>query len=974
MLSDINNILILITVIIDVTLAVYLALKDRKSAVNLSFSAVILSLAFWGISYVFWSIAKDPLWSVFWIDMRYVGPSLAAAFFLYFAIVFPKRDSNISPLRTGLIFIPCLLISLTCFTSLVASGNSPPYIEPPHGPLYPLFVFYFILYLVLAFAILLLKYFKSTGRERLQLQYLIIGTLLSSIIGVYTNIYLATSGLSIGPIMVAAVGPVSTLAIVVFVTYAIARHKLLDIDDFLTRGVLYITVPLLIAGSTYIISTRAITFLIPFLVILANIAIGLFILLQNRKAEINRLFCVLTFCLAFWMYSAFKFLNSVFLNDIFVWGKLSYLALIPIPPILLYFTFIFPKRNKKFTNLQKLSLFISPLIFVLILPSTLLIKGISLTGEGFALIFGPGYPFFIIYFLSYAFYGLIGLFNKYSQALGIERMQMRYLFLGLTIGSLSGFQFNVFAPYIGTIKYIGYGPIVSLLLVGLTAYAIGVKRILSVEYIVEKGLIYLLISAFLMIFYLFFVLISGQQLYYVLRQRTMLLVVLLTLFAPLVYQPIYNTLQKLLDRIMYGERSDYQKMMIRMSHEIASVKKLDELIDLIVINFLDAIKVKEISFLIYDGEKNRFRSAPCIAKTEGRYKRIEIDGSGAIPTWLDKNKDVLVVDEIENEIDKHYFTKSEEPLLQMLQQLRDELKKLGMAVWVPVISKNKLSAIICLGYKLSADMYSDEDIGLLKTLSNQIAVSLENSMMYSTIARQYEELNQTKDKLVQVEKLVSLGTMAAGMAHEIKNPLSSLKIFSQLIHDRYEDPEFRKKFEDIIPKEIDRIDRIVERLLYFARSPKLMLEEVNLSSLFEDILHDFEEQIARENISVVKTLPPDLKLMADKDQLSRALSNIILNAIQSMTKGGKLIIEANTLGMPVEKIIIKIMDTGCGIPSASLKQIFDPFFTTKHYGTGLGLPIVHSIIDSHKGTIEIESQVDVGTVVTVTLPAEQPVV
>ena len=221
-------------------------------------------------------------------------------------------------------------------------------------------------------------------------------------------------------------------------------------------------------------------------------------------------------------------------------------------------------------------------------------------------------------------------------------------------------------------------------------------------------------------------------------------------------------------------------------------------------------------------------------------------------------------------------------------QLRAELDRLEFALWVPLVLHGELEALICLGYKLSGDMYTDDDVELLDMLSHQLAVALENSIMYSTIARQFEELKSTKDRLVQADKLASLGNMAAGMAHEIKNPLSSMKVFSQLLHDRYSDPDFRQKFEEIIPKEINRIDRIVEGLISFARSPDLHLEKVEVGALIDEIIEDHATDIANSRISVTKDYGGVAVIYADREQLIRAFSNIILNAIQAMAPDGEL--------------------------------------------------------------------------------------
>jgi PAS domain S-box-containing protein len=233
------------------------------------------------------------------------------------------------------------------------------------------------------------------------------------------------------------------------------------------------------------------------------------------------------------------------------------------------------------------------------------------------------------------------------------------------------------------------------------------------------------------------------------------------------------------------------------------------------------------------------------------------------------------------------------------------------------------------------------------------------------------EVKELEGRVRQADKLASLGTMAAGMAHEIKNPLSSIKVLSQLFPLKHDDAEFRERFNEIMPREINRIDRIVESLLGFARAAAPRMRQVTLKAAIEEPLSFFEDDIRRRMINVKKDFREVPDIMADKDQITQVFTNLILNAVQSMPQGGDLelaLMPGRTKGVVVEEIVIRISDTGCGIPKENLKKLFDPFFTTKHGGTGLGLSIAHSVIDGHRGTITVDSEVGRGTAFTITLP------
>jgi two-component system NtrC family sensor kinase len=472
--------------------------------------------------------------------------------------------------------------------------------------------------------------------------------------------------------------------------------------------------------------------------------------------------------------------------------------------------------------------------------------------------------------------------------------------------------------------------------------------------------IYALITALVLFIYF-----SSE---YVLKEAIGYSSIVSTVFTALVtaiiYTPLLEKLQAFTDAVFFREKYNSHRILSDTSRKVSSILRLDDIVKMVSLTFLETMKISEVSFLMKDSERHKFRTISVnLGGCQSYYKRIETSENNPIIKWLKAKEKILVRDEM-TEVHEDIGDRPHDEI----DALDAELEKLEFALWVPIFLDEDLAAVICLGYKISGDMYTDEDLELLEMLSHQLAVALENSIMYSTINRQYEELKTTKDKLVQADKLASLGNMAAGMAHEIKNPLSSMKVFSQLIGDRYDDPEFRRKFMDVIPKEINRIDRIVEGLISFAKSPEPQLEKHDIAAMIDAVLADFKEEMERNSVKVAKEYVLLPMVLADKDQLMRAFANIILNAIQAVGTGGEIKISLATGTVTYEIVQIRVSDNGAGISKENMKHLFDPFFTTKHYGTGLGLAITHSIIEGHKGSIDITSESGQGTTVTVTLP------
>ena len=235
----------------------------------------------------------------------------------------------------------------------------------------------------------------------------------------------------------------------------------------------------------------------------------------------------------------------------------------------------------------------------------------------------------------------------------------------------------------------------------------------------------------------------------------------------------------------------------------------------------------------------------------------------------------------------------------------------------------------------------------------------------------FKDLSEVKSLREEVERnrrLATVGRLAAGVAHEIRNPLSSIKGFATYFKERYRTVAEDQHIADIMIQEVDRLNRVVGQLLEFARPVSISKKEISVQAFIEDSLKRVERQAADAGVSVTAALPEKEALVRlDPDRLNQVLLNLYLNAIESMTDGGKIIVSLSG-GPPGGSVEIRVSDTGPGIPEPDLDHIFDPYFTTKLTGTGLGLAIAHNIIQGHGGEIRAESRLGEGTTFTIVLP------
>ena len=240
---------------------------------------------------------------------------------------------------------------------------------------------------------------------------------------------------------------------------------------------------------------------------------------------------------------------------------------------------------------------------------------------------------------------------------------------------------------------------------------------------------------------------------------------------------------------------------------------------------------------------------------------------------------------------------------------------------------------------------------------------------YIILFRDLTEVQNLRKEVERNRRLASLGRLAAGVAHEIRNPLSSIKGFATYFGERYKEIPEDKKTAEIMVQEVERLNRVISQLLEFASPVAIIKKPTSLETLIKHSIKMVEGQGRAKNINIGTSFSPGIEdAFVDPDKISQVLLNLYLNAIESMDRGGTL-----SIGLDWDErsqtARITVTDTGEGIKEEDLAHVFDPYFTTKQSGSGLGLAIVHTIIESHKGEIRVDSEQGKGTRVTVLLPA-----
>lgn len=239
-------------------------------------------------------------------------------------------------------------------------------------------------------------------------------------------------------------------------------------------------------------------------------------------------------------------------------------------------------------------------------------------------------------------------------------------------------------------------------------------------------------------------------------------------------------------------------------------------------------------------------------------------------------------------------------------------------------------------------------------------------MVTSSAKDSYGEFGDRKEELVRSERLAFTGRIAASIAHEIRNPLGNVSMSVQQLKEAFTPASPWAKHIEVIIRNTNRINFLITELLNSARPPKLYIKPHDIHEVLESVLDSVRTKIVSQHIKVHKKLNAKLSMInVDNEQIKRVFSNVTINAIESMPENGELTVVTENDG---NNFIVKIKDSGKGIPEEDIIRIFDPFFSTKSSGVGLGLSICYGIVVSHDGTIAVESKPQNGTVFTISLP------
>jgi signal transduction histidine kinase len=678
--------------------------------------------------------------------------------------------------------------------------------------------------------------------------------------------------------------------------------------------------------------------------------LSIFVLIKGRQSRVNRSFSAITLSVSIW--SLFPFLASVAENNsqAIYFAQFVYMAAAFTPSTFLHFILEFiGKRDNLDRIVLRLSYAVS-VFFLVFSHNQFFIKGVARFLPYFAVIPGPLYLIFALFFGVIGAYAFLKLIVTYNASTGYKRAQYRYIFVAFVVAYVSGLMH--FSPAYKIPEIIPHDLLIVIFSFIIT-YAILSVRLMDIEFVIKRSFVYSVLTGLIIGVYTLIIFVS-QELFANLIGLRWLLILIGSSMIAVGFKPLETAFTNFSDKYFFQGKYDYHKVLKDLSRGMAELTSLERLTKLITRIVMKNVKLEGSMLFVYDYNANTFRAVAAQGDMK-EFKDAELAKTDNLVKYMDEKGDVLIKGEVAHEMEND---QSLDTHRNFLRSILKQMNRFKAVLCVPSKIGDKLMGFILLSEKKSRDAYSTEDLMLFQTLAPQAAIAIKNAMTYDEIRKEFEKEHEKvatiEKQLERSARLASLGTVAAGVAHEIRNPLGMIQLKTDKLAIDQLNEESLKEFKASVTSNIERSTNIIRNMLDLAKSKDKVYSNVNLVGVIESALQFFP----LSGIKLVKELLPVPDINGNAEELKQVFVNLIDNAVKAMPNGGTLKIASRHEDNNVN---IYVTDTGVGIPKEDFERIFDPFYSTRHEGTGLGLSITYRIVREHGASIRVESEVGKGS-------------
>ena len=549
------------------------------------------------------------------------------------------------------------------------------------------------------------------------------------------------------------------------------------------------------------------------------------------------------------------------------------------------------------------------------------------------------------------------LFQAMCASSGIYRKQRRFFLIANLLGYTGGI--GCFLP-VYNLPYFPfpYGPYGVFLLSLVSGYTILKHRLIDLQFLLKNTIVFAFLFGTIISIFSFVVFIFQNILYEYVNENPFLSTAVSVFIIILVYEPLRLFLVRVTDKYLFQKKEEIRLILNRLSQNIITILDLEEVGKTMLGTLENSLRLEAGAILVKDENGEEY---PILGAFGFKSEDLTFNKTSPLIQFFEMHDPIL---NLENEEEKRGLPES----------VREPLERMGTHICMPLFVHNELIGILTLGKKKSDEDYKPEETDYFPTLAGQAAIALSN-------ARLYDILKKSEIDFAQQAKMAAIGTLSAGIGHEIKNPLAAIKSGVEMlrlnkkfgVYKDLDKEQYQAIVDDVIERILRNVDRaagVIDRLSSFAKKPKeIKIEAVDLQECASSALALLQQELEHYNIIVTKEFPSGFpRALADKTQMEDIFLNLFVNARHAIKEKGQIKIVGALRNGEVE---VAVKDTGAGIAKEHLEKIFDPFFTTKDVsrnpdpnaikGTGLGLFLVREFIKKFGGHITVESELGRGT-------------
>src|SRR5256712_950814 len=598
---------------------------------------------------------------------------------------------------------------------------------------------------------------------------------------------------------------------------------------------------------------------------ITSLAFGYFVFLKGKTHRLNRLWLIFTVSVALWGLGGMWFaIARTDVEALWAWRVATAFGVLWIPILFHHFVHEFCelREQKSLVLSYILGIFFMPFIF-----TDQFFSGVRFAFSSFYYSLpGPLFPPFTLWWFGMVFYSHFELYKAHRRMPAQKRHQIEYFFLATALGYTGGSL--GFLPVYGIDLY-PYGQFAVVLYPIIMTYAIVKYRLMDITLAMEKGLTYLLLLIILLV-PSYAVLLTAQESYFGTISYPFSLVVLL-LFALMLLGAyrIKGEAQVAIARMFFRQRYDTYETLSKFSKALVTILDLKTLVEEIERTLATVLGVETVTLYLFDKERRVYAPVSTYGVNVKTSDTPRLTFDDELPRHLTMGQSILGQTILVREEVEHFSgTKEMRPLI-------DAFRRVKADVCIPFVNKNTLIGFCILGPRTTRQMYSDQDLSLLTMLALAAAIALDNAMLY-------EELKRSQSLVRRTDRLRSLETIAGGFAHEVRNPLTSIKTFIQLTPERKDDPEFIGHFSTVVSEDVARIERLIQEILDYARYMQPKFQEDDINVIVESCLYFVRFKADSKAVLVKKDLASDLPLvLLDRQQIKQLLLNLFINAIEA---------------------------------------------------------------------------------------------